>query len=467
MFPHHSTGVWSLAVSGFCVGGFVGSATAGRVADDHGRKIGIAVVLGLNLVFGLVTLIAPNMGVLIVARIGVGIAGGAATVLTPLYLSEIAPTEIKGSIGTLTQLSCVLGILGSVVYALPFCTEELWRWIFVPLPVTSLVGIVVGHYWLPESPKWLLLHHYETRGDDARTIIRQFRNLQQSEQDEEAVEMEVLLMTNHGSSNSAATTQEQPQEDTTTNTTPATSSSSSFKDYVQDPANRIPLVSAIFFPVAQQLSGINAVFYYSTLFFDGVLANPIHGTILAFAVNVVATLVACACMDRLGRKTLLSISAGGMAVCCIFLTIALEGTLLPPIVTVVCVLVYISFFELGLGCIPFFLASELIEPQFLGRIQSVSMASNWGSNFCVGLLFPYMDKFLGAYSFVPFGIVLVGTLWYAVWILPETRGKSLEMVLEELRANRPELVAQEEPEDTPLGGEAAPTEESSTLNRVV
>lgn len=166
-------------------------------------------------------------------------------------------------------------------------------------------------------------------------------------------------------------------------------------------------------------------------------------------------------MDRLGRKTLLALSAGGMALCCILLTLSLHGTL-PPLMTVFCVLLYISFFEMGLGCIPFFLASELIQPQFLGTVQSISMASNWGSNFCVGLLFPYMDKFLGAYSFVPFGIILIGTLWYAIWVLPETRGKSLDMVLEELRANQPQRISQHDTDEAPL-----PPSGNTPLNEVV
>lgn len=153
IFPGHSVFSWSLAVSAFCVGGFLGSANAGRFADQHGRRLGILVILVLNGLFGVLHVITPNMTVLIAARIGVGLAGGASTVLSPMYLSEVAPTAIKGSIGTLTQLSCVLGILASILYALPFCTEHTWRWIFVPLPLVSLVGALAGYIWLPESPR--------------------------------------------------------------------------------------------------------------------------------------------------------------------------------------------------------------------------------------------------------------------------------------------------------------------------
>jgi hypothetical protein len=219
-----------------------------------------------------------------------------------------------------------------------------------------------------------------------------------------------------------------------------------FSTYLQDSRNRIPIISSILFPIAQQLSGINAVFYYSTAIFEtaGGISNPQNGTILAFVVNVVATMVALCFMERWGRKTLLSLSAGGMWICCILLTIsfvkggnnnnddddATDGG--GGVGTVLIVLLYITFFELGLGCIPFFLATEMIPSQFSGRIQSISMTCNWLSNFCVGLFFPYLDQWLGPYSFVPFAVILLGVVGYAVWILPESRGRTPSQVLQEL-----------------------------------
>jgi len=74
----------------------------------------------------------------------------------------------------------------------------------------------------------------------------------------------------------------------------------------------------------------------------------------------------------------------------------------------------------------------MIEPEFAGRVQSISMSCNWFSNFCVGMLFPYMDKYLGPYSFVPFAVVLLGTVLYAIFLLPETRGKTPAQVMQDL-----------------------------------
>ena len=484
IFPSHSVLEWSIAVSAFCVGGFFGANVSGRLADAWGRRPCLALILVANMVFGVVHVVSPNMIVLIAARGGVGLAGGAATVLTPLYLSEISPSHIRGSVGTMTQFSCVLGILASILWALPFCTAHTWRIIFVPLPILAGVGLLAIPWGLPESPKWLLMTHYVARGQEARGTMARFRNFHE-ERDAELIEMEVMLSLGGGANNNAQSTQistsaeEDDREDQEQQEgfedeegrsgelerqTTVTTTGRSFRSFALEPKNRIPLISAILFPVAQQLSGINAVFYYSTLFFDGVIPNPQTGTILAFSVNVLATVVAVMAMDRFGRKTLFSVSAGGMFGGCILLTLALKG-MLPGFCTVLAVMLYICFFEIGLGCIPFFLASEMIEPEFLGTVQSISMSSNWFANFCVGIMFPFLDKHLGAYSFVPFAVVLFFTTLYSLFVLPETRGKSLEEVLQQVNnrggAYHARVVSEEE--DGPVTRQGAFIEADTAL----
>jgi len=472
IFVGHSTWQWSLAVSAYSVGGCLGASITGHWADSQGRQRGLASIFWINLSAGLLHTLTPNMTLLIIARLGVGLAGGAATVLTPMYLSEIAPPNIRGSIGTLTQLSCVVGILASVLWELPFDAPDKWRWIFVPIPALAILGIVMAPCVLVESPSWLLLHHSEERRQEALDNLRKVRGLDRRHHnvDDDSV-IEMILHAKRGSR--AATASDPPVTENLSSTRTAVAAANdghdeeqeqspdrqdpvdvlgvetsesqqqqrvfnayhSFRSYVRDPKNRIPLTSSVLFPVAQQLSGINAVFYYSTALFEGVIADPKNGTILAFTINAVATVGAVFLMDRFGRKTLLSVSAGGMFACCILLTMSLEGRL-PGRLTVVGVMMYIIFFELGLGCIPFFLASEMIDAEFVGRVQSISMSCNWLSNFCVGLLFPYMDRFFGPFSFVPFAIVLFGTVFYAIYILPESRGKSPSQVMQDLERTR-------------------------------
>ena len=247
--------------------------------------------------------------------------------------------------------------------------------------------------------------------------------------------MEMIPCDGSTSSERFANEEDEPEASENEEQSPSVAVQKPFRDFFLDPRNRIPIISSLIFPIAQQLSGVNAVFYYSNMFFEGVIDDPIIGTLAAFAINVLATLFALPLVDRVGRKTLLCWSAGGMFVCCILLTLALLE-ILPNSMAVVAVLIYISFFELGLGSIPFFLVSELIDPEYFGRMQSLAMTINWLCNFLVGMCFPFMVKHLGSFSFVPFAAALLVASVYAIVWLPETRGKSLDEVMADIERRR-------------------------------
>lgn len=378
-----------------------------------------------------------NMGMLIVARALVGVAGGASTVLTPMYLGEISPLAIRGSIGTMTQVSVVFGILASILLALPYATESEWRFVFLPIPAIGLLQIFPGAFFLPESPRWLRLKGREL---EARATLDRFSGTistlgcDESEADDGSG-MEMIPCDGSTSSERFANEEDEPEASENEEQSPSVAVQKPFRDFFLDPRNRIPIISSLIFPIAQQLSGVNAVFYYSNMFFEGVIDDPINGTLAAFAINVLATLFALPLVDRVGRKTLLCWSAGGMFVCCILLTLALLE-ILPNSMAVVAVLIYISFFELGLGSIPFFLVSELIDPEYFGRMQSLAMTINWLCNFLVGMCFPFMVKHLGSFSFVPFAAALLVAFVYAIVWLPETRGKSLDEVMADIERRR-------------------------------
>jgi len=163
------------------------------------------------------------------------------------------------------------------------------------------------------------------------------------------------------------------------------------------------------------------VFYYSGLFFDGVIDNPLVGTTLIGAINVVATYVALLLMDRCGRRTLIMWSSAGMFCSCVVIVLALLGYF-SKMVAIGAVASYVSFFEIGLGPIPWLIVAEMFEGKYVTVAMSISCQLNWSCNFFVGLLFPYVNESLGPYSFGPFAVVLLLTFLYA-WIwLPETQG---------------------------------------------
>lgn len=185
------------------------------------------------------------------------------------------------------------------------------------------------------------------------------------------------------------------------------------------------VVSCVVLQMSQQLCGINAVFYYSTSFFEGIISNPLVGTTMVGAVNVLATYAALLLMDTTERRNLILVSSGGMLLSTVLLTVSLLGYISHAYVAIAAVMLYVMFFEIGLGPIPWLIVAEMFDAKYVATAMSLSCIVNWTCNFLVGLLFPFMNDFLGDWSFVPFGVVLFATFLFTYSYLPETHGRSV------------------------------------------
>jgi SP family facilitated glucose transporter-like MFS transporter 3 len=190
---------------------------------------------------------------------------------------------------------------------------------------------------------------------------------------------------------------------------------------------RILVISSIVLQIAQQLSGINAVFYYSTTFFEGIIDNPLHGTILIGFINLLATILALKLMDNTERRTLLLISSIGMIVSMVFINLALLGVV-PRILSLFFILVFVSSFAIGLGPIPWLIVAEMFDSKYVATAMSLACIINWLCNFLVGLTFPFLLKALQSYVFTPFLLILVLSSLFIYKYLPETHGKTVEEV---------------------------------------
>ena len=419
VFPGHSTVTWSLAVAAFAVGGPFGATVGGRLADTRGRRGALLMDTWMFLLGGLIQTFALDMFSIIVARFIIGFASGFSSVLVPIYLGELAPPTLRGMLGTLTQFALVIGILVSDVLAFSFATESLWRVLFALTPLACIMQLILAPFLL-ESPRWLLGR--DPNSLKARYIIKQLRGLRYDHE----VEIEVGLFVMGGAAQR----------------TEKTSQSDILSEMVRHSKIKLLLFSALVLQMGQQFSGINAVFYYSTTFFEGVIDNPLVGTTIVGAVNVIATYAALLLMDSCGRKTLILWSAGGMFVSCLFIVLALDG-ILSNMVALVAVNVYVIFFELGLGPVPWLIVAEMFDAKYVATAMSVCSQVNWACNFVVGLVFPYMNKYLGPYSFVPFATVLAFVFGYAVLILPETQGTTPdELAAEMVRRNSQSILYQ-------------------------
>ena len=404
VFIGHSTAEWSFAVAAFAIGGPFGANLAANLADQRGRRGALLINTWLFLLGGLVQSFALNMYFIIVARFIIGFASGISSVLVPIYLGELAPPTLRGTLGTLTQFAMVVGILISDFFAFPFATESKWRILFSVTAVTAFLQLFCAP-WLLESPRWLLSQNPNSK--KARYIIKKLRGLRYDHEVDTEIEHFVSAM-------------EAQKVNSSSNT-----GKGGFAEMFADQNVRLLVVSCFVLQMTQQLCGINAVFYYSTAIFDGVISNPLIGTTLVGAVNVIATYVALLLMDSMGRRTLLLWSSGGMFLSCILLVLALLKYL-SNIYALVAVMLYVSFFEIGLGPIPWLIVAEMFDAKYVALAMSASSQLNWICNFLVGLIFPYMNKFLGPFSFVPFAVVLfLGFMFSLIW-LPETQGTTPE-----------------------------------------
>lgn len=155
------------------------------------------------------------------------------------------------------------------------------------------------------------------------------------------------------------------------------------------------------------------------------------GTTIVGAVNVLATYAVLFLMDRCGRRTLIVWSSAGMLASCVVIVLTLLGYF-QNMVALLAVNAYVIFFEFGLGPIPWLIVAEMFNGKYVAVAMSLSSQLNWFCNFVVGLVFPYMNQYLGPYSFGPFAMVLLVILVFAITILPETQGKTPEELAKEM-----------------------------------
>lgn len=174
VFLEHSKTAWSLAFTAFAIGGPFGSFMAGGMISKKGRRGSFIITMWIFVIGGVIQSLALDMLSIIVARVIIGFASGFSTVLVPVYLYEIAPPKLRGSLGTMTQFSLVIGIFMSKILAFLLATTRLWRVLFAVTPMIAIIKILLASQLLLESPRWLL--NLNEDSNKARIIILLYVN---------------------------------------------------------------------------------------------------------------------------------------------------------------------------------------------------------------------------------------------------------------------------------------------------
>ncbi|NP_001079713.1 solute carrier family 2 member 3 L homeolog [Xenopus laevis] len=407
------TSLWSLSVAIFSVGGMMGSLSVGLFANRFGRRnsmllVNVAAIVG-GAFMGFSKLAwSPEM--LIIGRFIIGIFCGLCTGLVPMYIGELAPTSLRGALGTLNQLGIVIGILVAQIFGLDFIlgSETLWPLLLAFTIFLSIIQCALLPF-CPESPRYLLI----TKGEDEKA--------------------EMILRKLRGTTDVASDVQEMKDESARM----AQEKSVSIIEIFRSSQYRQPITIAIILQLSQQLSGINAVFYYSTsIFEDANVPNPVYATIGAGVVNTVFTIVSLLIVERAGRRTLHLTGLGGMAVGALIMTIALklkDQDQAWSYVSIVAIYGFVALFEIGPGPIPWFIVAELFSQGPRPAAMAISGCSNWTANFLVGMLFPYAAIACGPYVFLIFMVLLILFFIYTFFKVPETRGRTFEDISQEFQ----------------------------------
>lgn len=393
---------WSSVVALFAIGGLAGGLFGGKLCKFLGRRNTLLYNNTLCIIAGLIMALSLNPVMFGIGRILVGFACGVSTAAVPMYVAEISPTNYRGAMGTLHQLSIVFAILISQLLGLPFSTINGWRLLVGFTVVPSLIQLVTLPFCV-KSPNYLA-----SKGQ-INAAERSLKKLRASNSVRE--ELESIMAAQ------VATTDNE---------------NLSFLQLFKSKSLRKALIIALSTQLAQQLSGINGVLQFSSSLFEKIAPGKEKQFTVGIGVtNLIATLLAVYLMDRAGRRSLLMLSQFGMAIVCTFIVVA--SVLKANLLTVILVFVFVAIFAVGLGPIPWLILPEIFPTYAISPASSISVMVNWGSNFVVSLVFETVLASIAPYSFLPFAAAsfVLGLIIY--FMLPETKGKSLDEVVSMLQ----------------------------------
>nr|WP_312018336.1 sugar porter family MFS transporter [Shewanella surugensis] len=419
---YHSTSVGSgFNVASMLFGCAIGAFFAGRLSDRWGRRT----VLIISAIFFIISAwgsgMAGSSGLFVFFRVLGGFAVGAASILSPIYIAEIAPARYRGALASLQQVSILTGLLAAFLsnYLLTkiagtsmtilWLNYEAWRWMFW-VEILPAVIFLFALLFIPESPRYLVAENQISR---ARKVLTRLYGLHQGRI--KLSEIHDSLLSDHPPS---------------------------FTDLKDSKTGKIQHVMWVGIGLAafQQLIGINVVFYYGDVLWQAVGFSEEKALLINVstgAVSVAACIVAMFLIDKWGRKPFLLLGSVGMSIALGLMIFAFSqadmgsnGKLILGdfgLLALVSANAYVFFFNLSWGPIMWVMLGEMFPNQIRGSGLAVAGFVQWGANFCVTVSFPLFLSALGlavTYSF--YGISALLSIIFVFIYVYETKGKELE-----------------------------------------
>ncbi|XP_068133565.1 solute carrier family 2, facilitated glucose transporter member 9 isoform X2 [Hyperolius riggenbachi] len=430
--------LWSVTVSIFAIGGLVGALIVIPIVNRLGRKR----TLLLNNVFAVAAALLMSLAnlagvpeMLIIGRFIMGMDGGIALSTLPMYLNEISPKRIRGSLGQVTAILICVGVFTGQVLGLPeiFGQESQWPCLFGFILIPAIIQLAFLPFF-PESPRYLLLEKQDTKR--AEKAFRTFLGRKDVSQDIEDVLAETRIQRNIRLV--------------------------SVIELIKTRSVRWQIITVIITMACYQLCGLNAIWFYTNNIFGaaGIQSSTIpYITLSTGGIEILAAVLSGMTIEKLGRRVLLIGGFGMMTLFFGILTISLtfqDKAPWVPYVSIVCILGVIASFCIGPGrlvdphigfmlhsvilgiikCliwphlsgIPFVLVAEFFQQSQRPAAFMIAGSVNWISNFAVGLFFPLIQEGLGNYCFLVFAAICLAGALYLYFILPETKNKTFNEI---------------------------------------
>lgn len=393
------------AVSSAILGCIIGVAIAGYIADSIGRKKTLIITAFLFAISAIGCAIAANFTQLIIARIIGGLGVGAASMLSPLYISEIAPAHKRGMLVSLYQLAIVIGI--NIVFFANYMiagsnTEQWnidmgWRYMLGSETIPAIL-FLLALFFVPESPRWLSKKGRDTEALDVLSRINT-----------KEVAIKVHSEIRDALGHEKGTLGE-----------------------LFAPGLRVAMIIGIFLALFSQITGINAIMYYAPEILKGAgfgVDSALMQTVIIGVINTIFTFIAIKYIDKLGRRTLLIWGVSGMIVCLLGIGIIFQMGLTSGPWLLILILGFVGCFGTSLGPIPWVLISEIFPTKSRGVAMSLSIMVLWIGVWLISQFTPVLLEKIGAgYTFWLFAFNAILLLIFTVKVIPETKGKTLEEI---------------------------------------
>lgn len=406
-----TTAMKEYIVSSVLIGAMMGSLASGRLTDNYGRRKVMLIVSGLFIFGTLIASLAPNVMWILIGRIVIGIAIGIGSYTAPLYIAEAAPLEIRGGLVSLNQLAITIGIMMSYLINYSFVDSAAsWRLMFA-IGIIPAVLLAIGVTMLPESPRFLVKQGEKSKARETLQYLRNHPNVEH-----ELMSIESSLHTKQ----------------------------TKFKELFQKNIFKV-LLLGIFLGFLQQVCGINTIIYYAPTIFQMAgfpsASSSILATVGIGVVNVLSTVFAIMYLDKLGRRPLLFAGLIGMALSLSILSFGfyyhgdadiLRWTAMGS------TFVFIICFAFSLGALLWLMVAEIFPLEMRGLAMSIAVFSCWFWNFTVSSTFlTLLDKLGASTTFLMYAMMCVFGLIVSTFVVPETKGVSLETIEHNIRRGVP------------------------------